>query len=168
MNGYAVIIRADIKPALDSRQLDAVAIEAHGTIAYDRSTSVLLFSTSTPDPDADAVTVLKYGIDTVTSAVHRAGSTASIREGRVVDWEDFEAETFRPATPRGGLAGRAEAAEILGVSPQRVNQLRDEHADFPRPVDDLKSGPVWDRAELEAFNRGWDRKRTGRPRKSGA
>lgn len=160
--GYAVIIRAIITPQLTEQQLAAVSAEAHGTIAYDSGTGVLRFTVSTPDPDADMVSVLAYGADTVTRAVRLAGASASIREGRVLSWGDFEAETFRPSTPRGGLAGVAEAAEILGVSRQRVAEIRKDHGEFPAPVADLKSGPVWDRVEIERFERGWERKRTGR------
>jgi predicted DNA-binding transcriptional regulator AlpA len=166
VNGYAVIIRADVTPPLDERQLAAVSAEAGGTIAYDSGTGVLRFTVSTPDPDADAVSVLAYGADTITRAVRLAGAAASIREGRVLSWEDFEAETFRPATPRGGLAGVAEVTEILGVSRARVYQLMEGHEDFPKPAADLKGGPVWDRTEVETWERGWDRKRTGRPRKT--
>lgn len=164
MDGHAVIIRAVISPALDERQLAAVSAEAHGTIAYDSRTGMLRFTVSTPDPDADAVTVLRYGVDTVTRAVRLAGSAAVIREGRVLSWEDYEAETFRPATPHGGLAGVAEAADLLGVSRQRLADIRKNPA-FPQPVADLKAGPVWDRAEIERFERGWDRK-AGRPAKN--
>jgi len=140
----------------------ASGAEAQGTIAYDSGTGILRFTVSTPDPDADMVSVLAYGAETVTRAVRVAGASASIREGRVLSWGDFEAETFRPSTPQAGLAGVAEVAEILGVSRQRVAEIRKDHEAFPAPVADLKSGPVWDRAEVERFERGWERKRTGR------
>lgn len=165
MSGYAVIVRAVIDPRLDDRQLDLVAHEAHGTITYNSSESVLRFTVSTPDPDADAIAVLAHGVETVASAVRHAGAAASVREARVLDWDEFEAETFRPSAPRGGLAGVAEAAELLGVSRQRIAEIRKDHKAFPAPVADLAAGPVWDRAELERFDRTWERKRTGRPRK---
>jgi predicted DNA-binding transcriptional regulator AlpA len=48
----------------------------------------------------------------------------------------------------GKLAGVAEAAELLGVSKQRLVDLaRDPR--FPRPEDILASGPVWRRAAIE-------------------
>ena len=34
------------------------------------------------------------------------------------------------------LARQGQAAEMLGVTPQRVGQLRAEHEDFPSPVYD--------------------------------
>lgn len=164
MDGYAVITRAVIEPRLTERQLAAVSAETGGTISYDSSTGMLRFTVSTPDPDADAATVFAYGIGMLTRAVRLAGAAASIREVRVLSWEDFEAETFRPSTPASGLAGVAETAEILGISRQRLADVRKNPA-FPRPVADLKSGPVWDRAEIERFERGWDR-RAGRPAKN--
>lgn len=72
----------------------------------------------------------------------------------------------RPQVPP--LAGTAEAAEILKVANQAVARLARTHADFPRPVQVLAAGPVYLRGELEEWERGWERKRTGRPRKQGA
>lgn len=161
MDGYAVIIKANVTPRLDERQLAVVSDEAHGTIAYDSATGALRFTVTTPDPDADMITVLRYGAETVTRAVRAAGAAADIREGRVITWEDYEAETFRPGA---GFAGAAEAADLLGVSRQRLADIRKQPA-FPQPVADLKAGPVWDRAEIERFTRGWDR-RAGRPAKT--
>lgn len=161
MNGYAVIIKANVTPRLDDRQLAVVSDEAHGTIAYDSATGALRFTATTPDPDADMVIVLRYGAETVTRAVRAAGATADIREGRVITWEDYEAETFRP---RAALAGAAEAADLLGVTRQRLADIR-KMARFPQPVADLKAGPVWDRAEIERFSNKWDRK-AGRPAKT--
>lgn len=60
------------------------------------------------------------------------------------------------------LVGLSEIAEILGVSKQRVGQLR-ERDDFPRPVAELRSGPVWSRPMLDRFIDEWPR-RSGHPR----
>lgn len=164
MNGYALIIRAIVTPALDDRQLTAVSTEIGGTISYDTATSMLRYATNTQD--RDGIAALGKTDGTLNRAISRhAGAELETIEARALEWNEYEAETLRPSTPRSGLAGRAEAAEILGVSLQRVNQLRDAHKDFPRPVADLKCGPVWDRTELETWERGWNRKRTGRPQK---
>jgi predicted DNA-binding transcriptional regulator AlpA len=48
------------------------------------------------------------------------------------------------------LAGIREIAEIAGVSPQRANQLAAK-PDFPKPLDRIAAGPVWDRAEVRAW-----------------
>ena len=70
-----------------------------------------------------------------------------------------------PAFPE--LVGLLEAAEILGVSKQRVGQLDKEHAGFPSPLQRLRSGPVWSRHAIEAFDERWER-RSGRPPKHAA
>lgn len=57
------------------------------------------------------------------------------------------------------LAGLAEVAALLGVSRERVRQLRAERADFPKPVADLQATPVWRRGDVEA----WDAHRQRRP-----
>lgn len=48
--------------------------------------------------------------------------------------------------------GAAEVAEYLGVSRQRVLQLR-EKPDFPAPVSHLASGPIWESADVEKWAR---------------
>lgn len=59
------------------------------------------------------------------------------------------------------LMSAAEVAEELGVSRQRVHQLR-SGGGFPDPVADLRSGAVWDAGEIRRFARKWER-RPGRP-----
>lgn len=48
------------------------------------------------------------------------------------------------------LVGVAEVAEILGVSPQRVHQLR-KREDFPAPLVKLAAGYVWERVAIEQW-----------------
>jgi predicted DNA-binding transcriptional regulator AlpA len=62
------------------------------------------------------------------------------------------------------LMGATEVATYLGVSRQRVLELRQKNPAFPEPVQQLKSGPVWDRTEIDSFLDSWERK-PGRPRK---
>ncbi|HYT80008.1 MAG TPA: hypothetical protein VEQ37_12285 [Actinomycetota bacterium] len=64
------------------------------------------------------------------------------------------------------LVGVAEVADLLGVSKQRVSELRDSPR-FPAPVSDLRSGPVWTRAAIERFVESWERK-PGRPSRARA
>lgn len=72
----------------------------------------------------------------------------------------LDADLNRPPTEYVGLA---EVAEILGVSKQRVSELR-RRKDFPHPIAEIAAGPVWDRTWLNRFIEGWERK-PGRPRK---
>lgn len=62
------------------------------------------------------------------------------------------------------LLGVSEVAAKLGVSRQRLSELR-RRPDFPAPVSELAAGPVWSGASLGRFVDRWDRK-PGRPRKS--
>ena len=54
----------------------------------------------------------------------------------------------RPVIPE--LIGVGEAAEILGVSKQRVTAMA-KGSGFPRPVVELAAGPVFLRSAVEAF-----------------
>lgn len=49
------------------------------------------------------------------------------------------------------LVGSAEVAKMLGVSRQRVNQLADSYADFPRPQALLAAGRIWSRNSVETW-----------------
>ena len=59
------------------------------------------------------------------------------------------------------LVGASEVGQMLGVSRQRVHQLR-EHSAFPAPLVEVAMGPLWDARAIEAFARTWSR-RPGRP-----
>jgi hypothetical protein len=77
----------------------------------------------------------------------------------------FQAEVEQPNYP--DLVSSAEAAKILGVTRQRVHQLHRDHPEFPTPLYELRTGPLWVRAGIEGFGRRWTRK-PGRPSKMSA
>ena len=77
----------------------------------------------------------------------------------------LDAENARPTLPE--LVSGPEAAEILGVSPQRLHELAAGHAGFPEPMYELRAGKLWLRDAIEAFATRWERK-PGRPRKPAA
>jgi predicted DNA-binding transcriptional regulator AlpA len=118
------------------------------------------------------------------------GATFSVEAGTPAAATDRGLEIFRKALARAGLAsaevarvdtmtedyrdhfvdepapeyvGLAEVAETLGVSRQRVYEIR-AREDFPKPIAALASGPVWLRANLNRFIASWER-RPGRPKK---
>lgn len=47
------------------------------------------------------------------------------------------------------LARQSQVAEMLGVTPQRVGQLRAERDDFPRPVYDENRILLWRRQDVK-------------------
>jgi hypothetical protein len=61
-------------------------------------------------------------------------------------------------------AGVSEVAALLGVSRQRVAELRAKPG-FPAPIAEISAGPVWKVSSLNRFLQEWDR-RPGRPRKA--
>jgi post-segregation antitoxin (ccd killing protein) len=60
----------------------------------------------------------------------------------------LDEDLARPALP--GLVSVLEAAEILGVSPQRIHELA-RTPGFPEPAYELKTGRLWFRAGMEAY-----------------
>jgi len=49
------------------------------------------------------------------------------------------------------LLGIAEIADVAKVSKQAVSNWRMRYDHFPRPIQDLQSGPVWDRESIETW-----------------
>jgi hypothetical protein len=77
---------------------------------------------------------------------------------------EWQRRADSPTMPE--LMSAAEIADELGVSRQRVHQLR-ETSGFPAPLADLRGGAVWDAAAVRKFNQEWTRK-PGRPRTASA
>lgn len=104
--------------------------------------------------DAILVAVAESGIDGVAATLEvRRYDEPAVNEAIRRTWRDM-------------FVGTSEIAERFGVSRQRVSELARNHADFPEPLARLKSGPIYDKADVDAFERGWQRRRTGRPRKN--
>lgn len=74
----------------------------------------------------------------------------------------LDAENAKPTLPE--LVSVPEAAEILGVSPQRVRELSSTSSAFPEPMYELRTGKLWLRDAIDTFARR-DRK-PGRPPKT--
>lgn len=49
------------------------------------------------------------------------------------------------------LLGIAEVADLAGVSKQAVSNWRMRYDHFPRPLQNLQSGPVWEREKIESW-----------------
>src|SRR5258708_713984 len=103
------------------------------------------------------VTVLAYdareAADTGVALIQRMAIKAgmppwpSVR-AEVVRQDVLEAENAEPTLPE--LVSVPEAAEILGVSPQRVHELVSAPG-FPEPMYELRTGRLWLKDGIEAY-----------------
>jgi tRNA A-37 threonylcarbamoyl transferase component Bud32 len=64
------------------------------------------------------------------------------------------------------LAGVSEISRVLGVSSQRVSQLK-KQSGFPAPIADLSAGPIWDLDQVERWKAAGLQRKSGRPSKGG-
>jgi hypothetical protein len=145
--------------------LDEPALVALGVAAEKRDASVanraegpgytVIVDVEADGPLAAAEDAIRFARDQLSA--HLAGRVVDLR---VTTPEQFGAEALRPDFPP--LASAADAAEILGVSRQRVHQLAASNTRFPTPVARVATGPLWAVPAIEHFNRIWERK-PGRP-----
>lgn len=114
--------------------------------------------------DVEAHDLLAAGRTGVSFARSTAGANfpGTVVDLRVTTPEQYEAEALRPDFPP--LASASDAAEILGVSRQRVHQLAASNTRFPAPIARVGSGPLWTVPAIEHFDRIWERK-PGRPQR---
>ncbi|MFN2496739.1 MAG: hypothetical protein ABR608_12650 [Pseudonocardiaceae bacterium] len=102
--------------------------------------------------------IVQIGVDTETELDER--TLVALANLAVTTPEQFETEALRPDFPE--LASAADAADILGVSRQRVHQLAASNTRFPAPVARVATGPLWTVPAIEHFAQVWERK-PGRP-----
>lgn len=96
------------------------------------------------------------------TAVNDATAVVSVLPSglEVLDEDLYDSRATAPTVPE--LVSAVEAAELLGVSRQRIHQLHNEHKEFPEPLYRLRTGPLWTREAIEWFAGHWDRA-PGRP-----
>jgi len=166
MTWFSVGVEArcpDQAPEIDEWLLDsfADAVAAYdGVIGGGQGAWDARISVETDDADRAAMTGAEV--------VRKAAAAAGLPDWPMVRLEAtrqdvLESELAQPNYPE--LVSGPEAAELLGVSRQRLHQLAQEHAGFPEPLYRLRVGPLWVRSGIEAFGRRWERK-PGRPRKT--
>lgn len=109
------------------------------------------------DPGAAA----ERGRETVTGWLRGHGLDPALVGLRVLTEDAFNLEANTPTYP--DLVSPVEVADMLGVTRQRVHQLWRDHPDFPEPLYELRTGPLWVRAGVEKFGRDWARQ-PGRPK----
>lgn len=127
-----------------------------GAVAYDldrRRASVTL-TIERDDPSA----AIEWGMRKIKASGGKRGEPVAVE---VLTTAEQDRRLAEPAFPE--LAGVSEIAELLGVTRQRASSVQHLEA-FPAPVAELRSGPVWRKADLTRFAETWERK-PGRPRK---
>jgi hypothetical protein len=109
--------------------------------------------------------------DPVRAAAVAAALVASLAvKAGLPDWPTVRVEAVREdvldeenaRSTLPDLVSTPEAAEILGVTAQRLHELAARNREFPEAVYELKTGKLWLRDAIEAFAERWDRK-PGRP-----
>lgn len=113
-------------------------------------------------PGPTAGSALDTGADIVDDAAGRSEmpAWAYVRVELLRD-DELERELARPTFP--DVVGSGEVLELMGISKQRLWQLR-QTDDFPQPMVTLSATPIWMRAAIESFMERWNRK-VGRPSK---
>lgn len=148
--------------SVDENAVDALTelLEEHdgvvyvGTAAWDAT-----FSVQAPS----AREAVLRGVPLAEKLAIRAGMPSwPIVRAEAVRQDVLDAENARPTLPE--LVSVPEAAEILGVSPQRVRELAAANPAFPEPMYELRTGKLWLRDAIDVFARR-DRK-PGRPPKT--
>jgi hypothetical protein len=161
-NGYHITIKFDTTGFDDDQLEGAYDGLGRGSAGWHEMTDTLTLSKYIRDDDFRAATLA--GMDVVLTSFEASGIEGVIRSMEVHQHEEATNQVLR--YPPEFFIGTAETAEMLGVSKQRVSELAKTHADFPEPIKRLKSGPVYDRQEMAAWDANWERRRTGRPRRN--
>jgi hypothetical protein len=153
-------------PPLDEAAVDRFATNlsayspaVSGAVAPEQERTWAVHLSITNESD-DPVRAVQAAVDVVTDAARQAGLPPwPVVKLEATEWDRFDAELDEPNTP--DLVGIAELAELVGVRRQRASVLA-RRPDFPEPLAELASVPVWDRRMVERFVRTWVRK-PGRP-----
>jgi predicted DNA-binding transcriptional regulator AlpA len=156
-------------PAVLAALTEALAAQgAGGSVASAGGLAGGVGATFTVEIVGDPSSAVEAAVGTAVRAFERACAQAGVRHGgiaRVDVMTDAYLDRWLCREPER-FAGVREVAELLGVSRQRVSELR-ARPGFPAPVAELASGPVWKVSSLRRFLETWDR-RPGRPRKVAA
>ncbi|MEX1046174.1 MAG: hypothetical protein WD757_06815 [Actinomycetota bacterium] len=144
---------ADLADVLAAQGADGPAVGTGGLVGGPQATFGILLGE--PEPWRAAETGAGYFL----AALDKLGVAHEGIERLDVMSETFQERWLELAPDE--LAGVAEVASLLGVSKQRVSELRDRPG-FPEPVAELAAGPVWRLPTLERFVAEWKRK-PGRP-----
>lgn len=160
MSEWIVQVCIDTGTELDEQTLVALADAAeHRDASVSNRAQGPGFTVTVGVAAADPLTAAQDGVRFALDELG-ADAHASAVDLRVSTPEQFETEALRPDFPE--LASATDAADILGVSRQRVHQLAASNTRFPAPVARVGTGPLWTVPAIEHFAQVWERK-PGRP-----
>jgi len=149
--------RRDLDPDALVQVGDELALFDASVAGQGQDVSIVLTVSAVDDPGA----ALTAGLEVVEGALRRYGvDVEAWVAGEALSAAEADRRLSEPPMPE--IVSATEAAEILGVSRQRVHQLLAEHAGFPPPLVRLGAGPLWLADTIRAFAAGWER-RPGRP-----
>jgi hypothetical protein len=134
-----------------SALMDLLTEQGAVTAADERSWSVQMAVTAESSAEA-----LAAAGELVAKAAARAGLPDWPLVRLEAVWDEL-VESEQAESPLPQLLGSQEVAEALGVSRQRLGQLR-ARPDFPQPVLQLAATPLWLGSAIDAFLEGWDRR----------
>lgn len=140
----------ELRSPLPERDGLVAALLWHGALQPSVRDSRIDFTLEVPDQAGAEGAVARRAASLLVAACHESGQGVP-RIGCLI----VCSETQRVAEAER-LVGVAEVAEMLGVSRQRVSQLK--AGSLPNPVALLASGPVWSAREVEGFASTWDRR----------
>jgi len=150
---------AHTAPTVSDDQVDTMleALASHGAaVSVGPKALGVQFFLQAPTP----ARALNGGLRIVLAAARAADiPTTRITDVGIQAWSDFLRKLDMPNIPE--LVGVAEVAILLNVSKQRASVLA-HYRDFPRPIAELASGPIWKKAAILRHVGQWPRK-PGRP-----
>lgn len=88
-----------------------------------------------------------YIVDTTGDSMDKRGRGYASREEAIGSLVDRLSMWPEPTD----LVGRSELAQRAGVALGTTDSWRRRHADFPAPIVELSTGPVWDWREVAAW-----------------
>jgi predicted DNA-binding transcriptional regulator AlpA len=105
---------------------------------------------------ADPGHLAALAVDSVRAVAAKAGLPDwPVARLELVRQDVAEAELARPQLP--DLVGTQEVTRMLGVSRQRLHELRSADR-FPRPVMRIAAGPLWLKTTIDAHLETWNRR----------
>src|SRR3990172_7177953 len=150
LDAYVAEVVAELAPALARRGADGGATGAGGVSGGPNASFGVLSPLREPLAEVVGRAVAWFEDACVELGLaHEGIAKVEVQEARYWDLE-LQREPER-------YAGVTEVARMLGVSRQRVAELR-KRDDFPEPIAELAAGPVWKMFNLPRFVEEWPRK----------